>query len=85
MTYRGSHAAGAAAATGPSESGVGRSGGQSPPLSLGLYLTLRPVEKSGNLLKSGLSENQTFSLQVAWLLTLKEIGKKNNFTFSKKF
>ena len=85
MTYRGSHAAGAAAATGPSESGGGRSGEQSPPLSLGLYLTLRLVENSGKFLKSGLSENQTFSFLVAWLLTLKEIGKKKNFTFSKKF
>ena len=33
MTYRGSHAAGAAANTGPSESGGGGSGGQSLPLS----------------------------------------------------
>ena len=70
MTYRGSHAAGAAAATGPSESGVGRSGG--------LYWTLCPVGKSGKILKSGLSENRTFSLNFN---TQKNWKKKKLFFF----
>ena len=85
MTYRGSHAAGAAASTGPSESGDGGSGGQSPTLSLGLYRTLCPVGKSGKILKSGLSENRTFSFQVAWIFNTQKNWKKKKLFFFKIF
>ena len=42
----------------------------------GLYWTSLPV-KSGKLLKSGLSGNQTFSLTDAGLLTLLKTEKKS--------